>query len=57
MSKYKVLAVLTIDGRRIRSTKSAINELQVMLDDYADNNSESGAEIEISIKTIQKDNQ
>ena len=55
MSTYKILAVITIEGGRIRSKKDAVNELQVMIDDYADNNSESGAEIEISIENITKE--
>ena len=52
MATFTIQATITIDGKHIKSRKGAVNELQVMLNDYEDNNSESGADISINIKSV-----
>jgi hypothetical protein len=52
MATFTITAIITVEGAQSR--KDAFSELQVMLDDYADNNSENGKEISIHIKKTEK---
>lgn len=47
MPRFNINAIITVPG--VKSPKEAINELQVMLNDYEDNNSEHGKDISIHI--------
>lgn len=55
MATFTIQATITIDGKHIKSRKDAVNELQVMLNDYEDNNSESGTGISIQVDSVTKE--
>lgn len=55
MAKITIRAEITVEGRNIKSRKSAVNELQDILDVYWDNNREEGNEITIKILSAQKE--
>lgn len=38
MAKYKIESVIYIEGDHIETDKDALNELQIMVDDYDSNN-------------------
>ena len=50
MAKYQITAIITVDSKA-----DAKRELQVMLDDYADNNSSDFADITIHIQNIARE--
>lgn len=52
MAAYEITATIRVYD--VRSKRDAINELQVMLNDYEDNNSENGKEITIDIVSTKK---
>lgn len=52
MAAYEITATIWVYG--VRSEMDAINELQVMLNDYEDNNPDNEKEIAIDIVPIKK---
>ena len=54
MATYVFTGTITIDGSRIRSRKDAITELQIMIDDYANNNPVTAADISIHWDKVEK---
>ena len=55
MATFQVKATITVEGDNVRSKADVKRELQVMLDDYFDNNSTDYADIVISIENIVKE--
>lgn len=53
MATYTIKATITVSG--VRSRSDAVNELQVMLDDYHDNNP-GRKEITIGLDKVNKEN-
>ena len=55
MAKYQITSIITVEGNNIHSKADAKRELQVMLDEYASNNSSDFADITISIQNIARE--
>ena len=54
MASYTIKATITVSGSQIRSKKDVREALQVMLNDYEDNN-EDAADIVIGLDSVAKD--
>jgi hypothetical protein len=56
MARYQITSIITVDGDNIHSKADAKREVQVMLNDYEDNNGSSAANITIYIQKIAREN-
>lgn len=54
MSKFKILATISVEGDGIKTTDDAVDELRVLLGCY-DDMVDTDTSINISVKTIQEE--